>query len=280
LGTGQRTVSPAGPGFLLEPSSCRADGHAGADRPLFIDEHGRIIRTRLAHSPVPPKHGMLSTRCITTTSGASRGGACQVDPESGRMWRLAKPRYWSGPWTDATSIVGRPSGHISGTWSVDGGATWHETWDPWDATVGRWAGETYLFSNSMSGGRSPASPVYRLPSSADLRFHPTGVGPRDLINTGIILPRSTDGYRRWQLTDEGVLIGTTNKAVVYISRAIDWSNMIRRETEHIPDEVIGRFLVTQSAARSAALRSPRILRASEDYGRSWFTIDLIDVRPQ
>lgn len=280
LETGQRTVSPAGPGFLLEPSSCRAHNHTGTDRPLLINGHGRILRTRLAHSPAPPKQGMLSTGCSTITSGAPRRGLCQLDPESGRMWRLAKPHYWSGPWDDATSILGRPSSHISGTWSVNGGATWHQTWDPWDATVARWAGETYLFSNSMAGSRSPTSPVYRLPASVDLRFHPHGVGPPDLIKTGIVLPRSTDGYRRWQLTDEGVLLGTTNRPVIYVSRATDWANIIRRETEYNPEEVIGRFLLAQSAARSAALRSHRILRVSEDFGKSWFTIDLTDVHPQ
>ena len=196
------------------------------------------------------------------------------------MWRLSEPLYWSGPWDDATSVMGRPSGHITGTWSVDGGATWHQTWDPWDATVARWAGGTYLFSNGMGGSRSPASPVYRLPTGVDLRFRPTGFGPPDAIDTGVIIPRSTDGYRSWHLTDEGVLVGTTRRPVIYVSRGTDWSTIIRRETGHDLEAVVGRFLVSQPIARSAALRSHRVLRASEDYGRSWSTVELIDVRPR
>jgi hypothetical protein len=279
LARGQREVLSAGAGFLLEASSCNTRGGIGIGRPLLINGRGRALETHVARGPVPPRQGMLSTGCITRASGAPRQGSCELDPESGHMWRLERLHHWFGPWDDATSILWGPPSHISGTWSVDGGATWHQTWDPWDATVARWEGETYVFSNSMGGNVSAASSVYRLPAGVDMRSHPHGVGPPDLINTGIVLPKSADGYRHWSLTDHGVLLGTTHSPVLYVSQGSDWSNIIRRETDFVPDTVTGRFLVAQSAARSGPWKKPRILRVSTDYGSSWTTLDLSEVRP-
>ena len=280
---GQRSISPAGPGFLLEPSACRADDPHQLDRPLVIDGRGGIRRARPTPGPPPPRQGMLSTACRTVVAGslrAFRRELCQLDPESGRMWRLPEPLFWTGVWDDATSIIWRLSGHISGTWSDDGGTTWHETWDPWDATVARWAGETYLFTNSMAGHCCRATRVHRLPDGVDLRFLPTGFGPPDAIDTGVVLARSTDGYRRWHLTEKGVLVGTTRRPVVYVSRARDWSTTTRHEIGRGLTDVVGRFLVSQSSVRSATLGPRKVLRLSGDYGRSWSNVDLSDVRPR
>ena len=76
------------------------------------------------------------------------------------------------------------------------------------------------------------------------------------------------------------MLGTARRGVLYVSRGTDWTSITRRESEYTPEEVVGRFLVAQPRGRSAPSTAERAIAVSEDYGRSWTTIDLDDVRPQ
>ena len=68
------------------------------------------------------------------------GGSCQLDPDPGRIWRLPGKLSWAGTWDQQTSILGRATSHISGTWSVDGGSTWNQSLDTWTRHRCAWAG--------------------------------------------------------------------------------------------------------------------------------------------
>jgi hypothetical protein len=188
--------------------------------------------------------------------------------------RLPGPFSWAGTWHDQASILWRQTSHISGTWSVDGGTTWNQFIDPWNATPLRRGATTFAVSN---GVRSSFGEL----TGGSFREGFTEWGPEDAAPMAP-LPRSVDGYRSWQTTPRGTLVGL-GRTGVYVSDGPNWHEVTRRETGRCGGfglVVVGHFLVCGPQRPENGPRAALELEISGDLGGTWSKILLDSVVPR
>ena len=203
---------------------------------------------------------------LTRSQCAHRARADQSPPLAVVDGRLVPAR---GPAPDLppSPIRWRPNSyHISGTWSVDGGRTWNQFMDIWDATPLLKDGRVYAVKNGrrswfgeLEGGGHPREGF--------VEWFPWDVRTRHR------LPPSDVGYRFWRTVPGGVLLGSGRRGAVYVSDGRDWGHVVRRSTEPCdqPASVSGRLLFCPVGHRA--------VRISADWGRTWTTTRLADVVP-
>ena len=268
LADGMREVLPTRTGFYVSHSECSGREFRDQAPGLVVDDRGRIRTARAASATEGPREGATSVPC-----GPPTRGSCQVDPETGRVFRLPGPLSWIGSWREQASILWRASSHISGTWSVDGGTTWNQFIDPWDASPLRRGGTTFAASNGvrssfgeLTGGSFREGFVEWAPGDA------APMAP---------LPKSVDGYRSWQTTPDGTLVGI-GRGGVYVSEGSNWYDVTRRDMRPCGGGalLVGRYLVCGPQRLKKGPRTALGLHVSDDLGVTWSTILLDSVVPR
>lgn len=277
LAEGMREVYPTRSGFYLSHADCAGRESRDHARGLALDHRGRLRVARTSRAVEAPRPGAIRTSCVPPL----RGG-CQFDPATGTLLPLRRPFSWDGTWHDQTSVLWRSSSHISGTWSVDGGGTWNQFIDPWDAVPLRRGAATFAVSNGMmSGGRQSG---YGELTGGSFREGLVEWLPEDAAPL-MPLPRSVDGYRSWFATSGGALVGLGRRGAVYVSEGSNWHDITRHETGPCRPgvEVVGDYLVCGPQGLPYPRRgTPAVdsIRVSEDLGATWSTIRLDAVVPR
>jgi hypothetical protein len=164
---------------------------------------------------------------------------------------------------------------------VDGGSTWNQFIDVWDATPLRRGAATVAVSNGVMSTGSQSS--YGELTGGSFREGFLEWSPEDAAPM-TQLPRSVDGYRSWLSTSSGALVGVGRRGAVYVSDGRNWSDVTRHETRDCGGgpEVVGNYLVCEPPGLpypDRAARPARQVRVSEDLGATWSTIRLDDVVP-
>lgn len=267
LAEGARSVTPTATGFYLDRSDC-----AGRDRddqtPALVIHRGRLGMTRLAAVPAPPREGSTSVTCPPGTRGS-----CQLDPATATVRGVTSRVHWEGAWDPRRSILWKPTVHISGTWSVDGGLSWNQFIDPWDAAPLRRGDELFAASNSV---RSAVGELV----GGQVREGFREWSPEDLASP-VPLPRSQDGYRSWQATPDGSLVGIARGGAVYVSDGTDWDRVTRRDLGRCRSvRVVGLLLECGELEPRSDAPQRREIGVSDDLGRTWSTVALNQVVPE
>ena len=277
LTDGMRGVYPTRSGFYLAPSECAGREPDDQARGLALDHRGRLRVARMSRAVEAPRQGAISTSCAPPLRGD-----CQFDPATNTLLRLRGPFSWSGSWDDRRSILWRPSSHISGTWSVDGGRTWNQFIDTWNARPLRRGVATFALSHGVTsaGGRLKLGEL----TGGSFREGYVEWSPEDAAPL-TPLPGSVDGAQSWLATPGGILLGIGRRGAVYVVEGRNWHDVTRHETEPCRQglELIGRVLVCGPQGPPHPIReSPPVveIRVSDDLGATWSTIPLDAVVPR
>lgn len=266
LAEGMRTVTPTSTGFYLSHSACGGREFDDQSPGLVIDGDARLQTARASSAALPPREGRTAVRCTPPVRGS-----CQLDPATARMLRLPGRVSWQGTWHDETSILWRSTSHISGTWSTDGGASWNQFIDTWDASPLRRGGATFAVSN---GVRS----TYGELKGGGMREGYKEWSPQD-AEPVTALPKSVDGYRWWRAAPDGTLVGIGRSGGVYVSDGWNWQQVVRRDTQNCRGlDIVGRHLVCGPTLTQGPSRRLR-MRVSLDWGGTWSSILLDEVVP-
>jgi hypothetical protein len=277
LADGMRGVHPTRSGFYLSHSDCAGREPGDQARALTLDHQGHFRVARTSTAVEAPRQGAIWTSCAPPLRGN-----CQFDPATDTLLRLPWRHTWEGTWDDQRSILWRPSSHISGTWSVDGGNTWNQFIDTWDAVPLRRGAATFAVSNGVksnglqSGFGELTGGSFR---EGYMEWFPEDAAPVTP------LPRSVDGYPSWLATPSGALVGIGRRGAVYVSEGRNWNNFTRHETGPCGQglDVVGDYLVCGPQGPPHPQRaSPPVLeiRVSEDLAATWSTIRLDAVVPR
>ncbi len=152
LADGMRDVLPTRAGFYLSRSHCDVRAPGDQAPALGLDHQGHVRAARTSSAIEEPREGAIRTKC-----GPPRGGNCQFDPATNTLSRLPWRHWWIGTWDEQRSTLWGVSSHISGTWSGEGGSTWNQFIDVWDATPLRRGAATVAVSNGVMSTGSQSS---------------------------------------------------------------------------------------------------------------------------
>ncbi|QZY28410.1 hypothetical protein [Nocardioides coralli] len=262
LADGERAVEPTRAGFYLDGSNCTGRPRT-EQAPALVIHRGRLRSTRLVAATADRQRGALHVFCPPGTPGA-----CQVDPRTGNLQRLQTRASWDGAWDPGRSILWRESAHITGTWSVDGGRSWNQFMDPWDATALRRGDELYAASDSVMG-----RPLERIGvlTGGEQRKGVTEWFPENLTVVER-LPTGEERNRSWTTTSDDTLVGLGGGGALYVSDGPDWSTVRRTEEDCRLGDLVGRFLTCWPPRPEGHTGDLGELRISDDLGRTWVRI--------
>jgi hypothetical protein len=167
----------------------------------------------------------------------------------------------------------RHTSHISGTWSIDGGTTWNQFIDTWDASPLRRGSVAFAASN---GVRSSVGELV----GGSFREGFTEWGPED-VSSPLRLPGRSEGYRYWGSTPDGTLLGSSRSSAVFVSDGPNWQRVIRRDAGvcSFGPDLVGEYLVCGPQRRRTGPARGRVLVVSDDLARTWAQIPLDAVVP-
>ena len=257
-------------GSSLSDSTCSGREFADQAPGLVVGDQGRLLTAER----VRRTRGSSSRGRDARVLSATEPGPLPARPRGEQHPASARQVLWAGSWHPETSILWRPSWHISGTWSVDGGRTWNQFMDTWDAAPLRSGGATLAVTNGVrsSFGELAGEGLYR---EGYVEWAPWDRQPV------VQLPKSTDGYRWWRTAPDGTLVGIGRAGGVYVSEGTNWHQVSRRGTGRCGAvELVGRLLVCGPLRAEKGSEDNRVMRVSDDLGRTWTGVVLNRVVPR